>query len=159
MADKQPFISEEKPIETNETTQFDSTLLSLNEKLDNVDDDNEQYYNDILDQLANVNPNIDFFICKKCKKHPLLKFDNDFLYNLNEFFYTCDCQKNEYIKIKIEEFENLFGEEDFSENDALQNYIKCYNNHKYFGYLEIDKKDILIIYYFLILKNHSLILY
>ena len=145
MADKQPFISEEKPIETNETTQFDSTLLSLNEKLDNVDDDNEQYYNDILDQLANVNPNIDFFICKKCKKHPLLKFDNDFLYNLNEFFYTCDCQKNEYIKIKIEEFENLFGVGYFDENnDDLRNCIKCNNNHKFSGYLEINKKDICI---------------
>jgi hypothetical protein len=107
-------------------------------------DDNEQYYNDILEKLANVNPNIDFFICRKCKKHPLLKFDNDFLYNLDEFYYTCDCEKNKYIKIKIEEFENLFGEEDFSENDALQNCIKCYNNHKYSGYLEICKKDICI---------------
>ena len=148
MADKQPFISEEKPIETNETTQFDSTLLSLNEKLDNVDDDNEQYYNDILDQLANVNPNIDFFIffiCKKCKKHPLLKFDNNFLYNLDEFNYTCDCQKNKYIKIKIEEFENLFGVGYFEENnDDLRDCIKCNNNHKFSGYLEINKKDICI---------------
>ena len=140
MSDSLPFLSDENTIDFIETTQNSSINIS---KISLKDiNDNEQFYNDILDKLIYSNGNYAFFICKKCKKQPLLKFEKDFLYNLDEFKYTCDCQKNEYTKITIEEFEKLFGVGYFEENnDYLQDCFKCDKKHKFSGFLEVDKKD------------------
>ena len=143
MSDSLPFLSDENTINFIETTQ-NSTVDVGEISLKDIND-NEQFYNDILDKLIYSNGNYDFFICKKCKKQPLLKFEKDFLYNLDEFKYTCDCQKNEYTKITIEEFEKLFGVGYFEENnDYLQDCFKCDKKHKFSGFLEVDKRDICI---------------
>ena len=147
MSDSQPFLSDEKTIDSNETNQIstiNSSIMQLNDT--NGINDNEQYYNDILYKLIYSELDYAFFICKGCNKHPLLQFDNDFLYNLDKFNCTCDCPKNQYKKISIEEFEKLFGVRYFDEKyyDPLQDKLKCDKKHKFSGFLEVDNRDICI---------------
>lgn len=147
MEENKPFISDEKSIQLNETETF---LISTFQIDDNYNDSEiEQFYNDILRQLLNPDSNISFFICEKCKKYPLLKFDNDFLYNLEEFEYSCDCIKREgenknkkFTKITLEEFKKNFGMVDLEKDIKYQDSFKCTNHHKFSGYLKDDNRDI-----------------
>ena len=145
MDENEPSFNSELAIEINETDTETTNYESLIPVINSID--NEQLYNEIIQKLVYMKPEFTYYICKICKKNPLLIFDNDFLYKLDEFKYTCDCQKNEYRKIKIENFEEHFREEYKEENDDeddFQNFVRCKKKHKFSGYFENSKKNICI---------------
>ena len=145
MDENEPSFNSELAIEINETDTETTNYESLMPVINSID--NEQLYNEIIQKLVYMKPEFTYYICKICKKNPLLIFDNDFLYKLDEFKYTCDCQKNEYRKIKIENFQEHFREEYKEENDDeddFQNFVRCKKKHKFSGYFENSKKNICI---------------
>ena len=147
MAEDKPFISDEKSIQFSESENFMASTFQNDDNYDNSD--GEQYYNDIFKKLVYSDDYIYFFICEKCKKCPLLKFDNDFLYNLKDLEYSCDCQKsegenknNKYTKTTLEEFKKNFGMKNFNKIIEFQDFFMCSNHHKFSGYLKDVNKDI-----------------
>ncbi len=88
MDENEPSFNSELAIEINETDTETTNYESLMPVINSID--NEQLYNEIIQKLVYMKPEFTYYICKICKKNPLLIFDNDFLYKLDEFKYTCD---------------------------------------------------------------------
>ena len=116
-------------------SQSNSLSYHIIEEKDSIIYSPENSNFEIKEGILPFSENDSHFICKKCHKIPIVKFNN----SLTKFNCSCSCSFSRESSLKNIINEYIVRENDENSNDSIESYLKCkLHNENFFYYCKMD---------------------
>ena len=116
-------------------SQSASLSYHINEECNSICYSPENINFEIIETILPFSDRDSHFICKKCHKVPIIKFNN----SLTKFNSSCSCSISKEISLKDIINEYIVRENEENANDNIESYLKCKtHNENFFYYCKMD---------------------